>query len=616
MKDLTNNMLRFSWAMGLYSARQAARLLNPAEVLKGAPGAAASFGAVTDTVVEQFSENLRQTFEVGEKIQTEMVQAIFGFVPAGGASAVTSAASGVAAVARAAQAARCPATSPLPIFDAHSTAGEQVLISYTRGEGRFSADKRYIALTNRLYQIDGREDGVHKGTWEALFSNPQQLLVVPPSPTSPMDQPVGPVEHVQVTANTIAQWNYADGSSISSVGPAASHLIPLTDGSFLFLVITAQIITQGTGRWAGAAGLTQSLGATHIPAGVDLFGPDVTSFKAMTLDTFKVRVVQRASGVPGGGRPASPTPSPTGAPGAVAPAGRAASCYPTGRASDSKFVEVLGSKMHYLDVGVGEPVVFLHGNPTWSYLWRNVIPEVAPAGRCIVPDLIGMGLSDKPDLKYGFAEQARYLEAFLDTLNLRKFTLVLHDWGCIFGFDYARRFESRIRGLAFMEALMRPYASWNDFPAPLRDTFKAFRTPNVGYEQIVSKNVFIERLLPGSMIHKLTPTEMDCYRLPFLDPLHRRVIWQLAQDLPIAGEPGPVAQRVADYASWLETTELPKLLLWAEPGAITSKAEVERNRKSLKNLEDVFLGPGIHFHQEDHPKEIGVAVAEWLGKLS
>ncbi len=172
MKDLTSNMLRFSWAMGLYSARQAARLLNPAEVLKGAPDAAESFGAVTDTVVAQFSANLRQTFDVGEKIQGEIVRAIFGFVPAGGADAVSSvasAASGVAAAA--ARAAGCPSTARLPIFDAHSSAGEQVLISYTRGTGRFSADKRYIALTNRLFQIDGQEDGVHEGTWEALPSS-------------------------------------------------------------------------------------------------------------------------------------------------------------------------------------------------------------------------------------------------------------------------------------------------------------------------------------------------------------------------------------------------------------------------------------------------------------
>jgi|GEM_PF-409446 len=486
-----------------------------------------------------------------------------------------------------------PPPSTPAMAGAHSAADEEVVVVYTRGQGTFSPDKRFIALNHDLFDVHGRKVGKHEGVWEALFSDPRELLSQPAPPTGPMNQPVGPVPASPVAANTKAIWAFDDGSSIESVGPAASHLVPLADGSFLFLVSTGQVITGGTGRWEGAYGLTQSLGATHVPAGVDLFSGDVTTFPATTFDTFKIKI---AKGGPGGASGPDKRLDP-------------ASCV-TG--IESHFAEVKGSKMHYLDIGEGHPVIFLHGNPTWSYLWRNILPTVAENARCLAPDLIGMGLSDKPDINYGFADQVEYLSAWIDKLELDDFTLVLHDWGCIVGFYYAMKNEEKVRKLAFMEAMYKPYAKWADFPEPLRKTFKMFRTPDIGYENIVVNNMFIEQLLPGSMLRKLSPTEMDCYRAPFADPASRKVIWRFAQDLPIGGRPKEVAKATSEYAKWLIQTELPKLLLYAEPGAINTQADVEWMESNLKNLETVSLGKGIHFHQEDQPEAIAQALARWL----
>jgi haloalkane dehalogenase len=354
---------------------------------------------------------------------------------------------------------------------------------------------------------------------------------------------------------------------------------------------------------------------------VNLFTSPDPTFPALTLDTFKILLPdedQRAR-PPSAGSPGDRPGESSGGGGDAASI--LASCHPTGDRRDSRFVEVHGSRMHYLDVGVGQPVVLLHGNPTWAYLWRDVLPPIARGARCIVPDLIGMGASDKPDIEYGYADQARYLEGFFDALDRQgglqgPLTLVLHDWGVIVGLDWARRHEERVRGLVLMEAMVRPYESWDDFPEPLRETFQGFRTPTVGYDLIVSQNVFVEQLLPASMLRELSPAEMECYRAPFRDPLHRRVIWRFANDLPIAGEPADSARRVEEYSAWLRRTPIPKLLLTAEPGAITTAADVAWMESHFENLETVPLGPGIHFHQEDHPEEIGRAVATWHERVA
>lgn len=623
MRDFTKNAFSFSWAMSLFGARQLASMLDPRETLSGAPGASKAFDQVTDSVVRQFGANLRQTFDVGNDVQEQIVDAIFGVLSLGGA--VTAPVPDAAAV---------PGACRPPIFLATSRAGEELMITYTRGTGRFSENKQYIALHNQIYDLDGRPNGLHQGVWEALFSTPEELLAVPPPPKGPMDEAVGPVPSVPVSANTIAKWTHADGSSISSVGPAASHLIPLKDGSFLFLVITAQIITEGTGRFAGVNGLTQSLGATHVAAGTNLFSPDgPPTFPATTLDTFKFIRPAGAGGGPGGGGRAravggSGSSTGGGAGGASAraassgasvsaaspPADWTSSCQVLADPSTSKYVDVLGSRMHYVDSGEGSgpPILMLHGNPTWSYLWRNVIPHVAPTARCIAPDLIGMGLSAKPDISYSFFDHVRYVDAFVEALDLEDYALLMHDQGCLIGFYHAMKHEKRVRGLAFLEAMLRPYATWSAFPQSLQKSFKMFRSPKLGPELIIEKNVFLTEVLPAGTVVPLPPEVQACYEGPFEDPESREVILAFVRSLPVAGRPADVAKATGQYAKWLRRTKLPKLFLWADPGLITSERDVDWARRNYKNLETSFLGEGLHFLQESHPTVLGQEVARWL----
>nr|6Y9G_A Chain A, Ancestral haloalkane dehalogenase AncHLD5 [synthetic construct]6Y9G_B Chain B, Ancestral haloalkane dehalogenase AncHLD5 [synthetic construct] len=283
---------------------------------------------------------------------------------------------------------------------------------------------------------------------------------------------------------------------------------------------------------------------------------------------------------------------------------------------ERRHVEVLGSTMHYVETGEGPPVLFLHGNPTSSYLWRNIIPHVADHGRCIAPDLIGMGQSGKPDIDYRFADHVRYLDAFIDALGLDDVTLVVHDWGSALGFHWARRHPDRVKGIAFMEAIVRPMPSWDDFPPQARELFQALRTPGVGEKMILEQNMFIEKILPGSVLRPLSEEEMDAYRAPFPTPESRKPVLQWPRELPIDGEPADVVAIVEAYAEWLATSDVPKLLFYAEPGALISPEQVEWCRENLPNLEVVHVGPGLHFLQEDQPDAIGQAIADWLQRLA
>lgn len=623
MREFTKNLFSFSWAMSLFGLKQLGNVLNPGQTLRGAPDAAKSFDSVTDAVVDQFGRSLRQTFEVGDRIQGEVVDLMFGFLGVRPDSSRTGTGTSTTPWDGPGGGAPWSGGSLQPaIFQAKSSAGEEVLITYTRGRGQFSDDKSYIALTNQIYNLDGTENGLHEGVWQALFKSPADLLARPAPPTGTMYEPVGPVQAWPVSANTIAKWTHADGSSISSVGPAASHLIPLSDGSFLFLVITGQIITEGTGRFAGARGLTQSLGATLVPPGTNLFSPQGPStFPATTLDTFKLITLNGqgqgygsgygqgySTGRTGNGRSGSSPFEPQAAGQSDA---ETAACPVTPDPNESKFVDVLGSRMHYIDTGSGEPILFLHGNPVWSYIWSKVLPHVSPTARCIVPDLIGMGLSAKPSIEYTFFDQVRYVEGFIDRLGLERYSLALHDWGCIIGFYIAMRREKNVRGLAFMEAMLAPYPSWNAFPQSVAPQFKKFRTPKLGYELVVEQNEMIEEVLPQSTMVPFTEQEMNCYRMPFLDPPTREVLLQFINQLPIGGRPADVAEATGEYAEWLKRTKLPKLFLWAQPGVITSEKDVEWARRHYKNLKTSFLGQGLHFHQQEHPVEVGQEIARW-----
>ncbi len=287
----------------------------------------------------------------------------------------------------------------------------------------------------------------------------------------------------------------------------------------------------------------------------------------------------------------------------------AADSYPRKR------VKVLDSEMAYVDTGTGDPVVFLHGNPTSSYLWRNVIPHVERVTRCLAPDLIGMGDSGKSaGGSYRFADHARYLEAWLDALGLvRNVVLVVHDWGSALGFDWAWRHPERVRGVAYMEAIVQPL-TWEQWPGPARVVFQAMRSP-AGEEMVLQKNVFVDRILPASVLRGLTEAEMAVYRRPYREPGEsRRPTLTWPREIPIDGQPADVVAIVARYAQWLAASLLPKLFVNADPGVILTGAQREFCR-SWPNQREVTV-KGSHFIQEDSPGEIGRAVADFVSHLA
>jgi len=276
--------------------------------------------------------------------------------------------------------------------------------------------------------------------------------------------------------------------------------------------------------------------------------------------------------------------------------------------------------MAYVEEGAGDPVVFLHGNPTSSYLWRNVIPHISPIGRCIAPDLIGMGDSDPlPDPgpgSYRFVDHRAHLDDLLEALDVREsVTFVVHDWGSALGFDWANRHRDAVAGLVYMEALVRP-VTWAEWPDAARRVFQGFRS-EAGEAMVLERNVFVENVLPGSVLRQLTEDEMAEYRRPFLEPGERRrptLTWP--REIPIDGEPADVTEIVGAYAEWLRDAPVPKLFVDADPGAILTGAPREFCR-TWRNQTEVTVR-GSHFVQEDSPAEIGQAIAAWLrsGRLS
>jgi haloalkane dehalogenase len=274
---------------------------------------------------------------------------------------------------------------------------------------------------------------------------------------------------------------------------------------------------------------------------------------------------------------------------------------------------VLGRSMAYVESGTGDPVVFLHGNPTSSYLWRDVLPHVAPLARCIAPDLIGMGDSDPtPDTAYRFVDHRRYLDAFLDAVGAsERVTFVLHDWGGALGFDWARRHTTAVKGIAYMETIVRPF-TLTELPSPVQPVFAALRSPD-GESLIFEQNVFVEQILPGAVIRELESDELDEYRRPFLDPARRAPTLAWPRELPIDSKPADVVEIVTEYGAWLASSDIPKLLVRADPGILITGASLDSCRQWPNQTEVTVTGR--HFIQEDSPHEIGQAIAAWYETL-
>ena len=280
----------------------------------------------------------------------------------------------------------------------------------------------------------------------------------------------------------------------------------------------------------------------------------------------------------------------------------------------SLYTEVDGHRLHYIDQGNGQTFLFLHGNPTSSYLWRNVMRYVEPSGRVVAVDNIGFGKSDKPDLDYTYQTHYQFIDGFIRALHLRDLILVVHDWGSVIGLDYARQHEANVRGVVFMEAIIPPTFPMADLTAlgGPDGLFAQFRTPDAGKELLINQNVFIEQLLAqGALTRRLSEAEIDAYRAPFVDPASRFPIYVWPNELPIGGEPARNAAAVNAVGNWLKTSAMPKLLQYASPGAIVPPEAAQWMAANYANIETQFVGYGAHYIQEDNPEAIGRGIVDW-----
>lgn len=276
-------------------------------------------------------------------------------------------------------------------------------------------------------------------------------------------------------------------------------------------------------------------------------------------------------------------------------------------------VDVLDSTIAYLRGGDGPTVLFVHGNPTSSYLWRHVISELADVADCVAVDLIGMGRSGKPSLDYGFADHARYLEAFADRMGLRDVVYVGHDWGAVLGLDLLRRRPDLISRIAVCEGHLRPFDDWGDMDEGAADLFSRLRTPGTGERLVLRENFFVEQVLPAGMDHTLTDAERNAYRAPFLEESDRLPVLRWIQQIPVAGDPPLVDEIVRANQHVLLHGPAPRLLLHGTPGSVVGPAVVDHFRREATGLETADVGPGTHFLPEDQPGPIASAIRRWAG---
>ena len=282
---------------------------------------------------------------------------------------------------------------------------------------------------------------------------------------------------------------------------------------------------------------------------------------------------------------------------------------------ESKYVTVDGSKMHYVDVGEGDPILFLHGAPTSSYLWRNIIPYLSGQARCVAVDLIGMGKSDHPDIPYRYDDHYRYLSKFIDALGIgSNLTLVLHDWGSGLGFRWAYDHQQDVRAIAFMEGMIR-VLSLDDMPGSLRMGMRMMRAPGTGWLMVNAGNIFLRKMLPDLTYGTISPEALAYYRSAFPTIASRDSLRGWPRELPLDGVPADNAAVVEAYVEWLTRTDVPKLLFHGNAGVAIKDAEVAWCRENLSNLDIVDLGDAIHFVQETHPDTIGTELSRWYAGL-
>jgi len=284
----------------------------------------------------------------------------------------------------------------------------------------------------------------------------------------------------------------------------------------------------------------------------------------------------------------------------------------------SHYLPVKDSRLHYIGEGKGDPVIFIHGNPTSSYLWRNIIPYVSGHSRAIAIDLIGMGKSGKPEIDYTFRQHYQYVEAFIEKLALQNVTFVIHDWGAAIGFEYARLHPQNVKAIAFMEGVLPPTFPQPSFKAMGKDMgglFKMLKDPVKGKEMVIDNNGFVEQLLPAFTNRTLGEVEMSIYRAPYKTKANRKptLVWPL--EIPIGGQPADTTATMKAIEQFMAQTKLPMLLLYGAPGAVLPPSVVPWYEKKIKNLETSYVGQGLHFLQEDQPDAIGRALNDWIRRL-
>lgn len=279
-----------------------------------------------------------------------------------------------------------------------------------------------------------------------------------------------------------------------------------------------------------------------------------------------------------------------------------------------KTIDILDSTLSYIDEGEGDPLVFIHGIPAWNYCWRNIIPGIAQKARCIAPDLIGLGRSGKPDIEYSLNDHINYIEHFINKLELKNITLVMHAWGSVIGFDYARRNPHNVKAMAFAEAHIRPITDWNMLSLPIQELSSVTQQPDRGYKAVIQDNYYINTVLPNGILRRLTDEEMKYYREPFTQPDSTKPLWQYCQEFPL-GAITPITQLITQYSEWLQETPIPKLMMYSIPGYLTTIDTIQWARDNLPNIKLVDAGDGLHYPQEENPQIFTEELSIWLDEM-